>query len=122
MLYRQGGLTPTVRAIAWKVQRPLTGRFRRLMARGKTKPNVATTIARELTGFTWAIAREVPAPPASATSSGPSGRRHRGQVENPRSRDGHPHDGDVRARVRQLRDEPQSGRYQPADLSSVNRR
>jgi transposase len=41
----------------------LTGRFKRLVARGKAKPKVATAIARELTGFIWAIAREVsPAP------------------------------------------------------------
>jgi hypothetical protein len=29
------------------------------VARGKAKPKVATAIARELTGFIWAIAREV---------------------------------------------------------------
>jgi hypothetical protein len=29
------------------------------VARGKTKPKVATAIARELAGFIWAIAREV---------------------------------------------------------------
>jgi transposase len=49
--------------IAWKAQLRLTSRFRRLVARGKAKPKVATAIARELTGFVWAIAREVsPAP------------------------------------------------------------
>jgi hypothetical protein len=32
------------------------------VARGKAKPQVATAIARELTGFTWAIAKEVPPP------------------------------------------------------------
>jgi hypothetical protein len=35
-----------------------------LVARGKAKPKVATAIARELTGFLWAIAQEVPAPSA----------------------------------------------------------
>jgi len=30
----------------------------------ETKPKVATAVARELTGFIWAIAREVPPPPA----------------------------------------------------------
>ena len=64
MLYRQETLPSTVRAIAWKAQLRLTARFRRLVARGKAKPKVATAIARELTGFIWAIAREVPAPPA----------------------------------------------------------
>ena len=64
MLYRQEAVSPPVRAIAWKAQLRLTARFRRLVARGKAKPKVATAIARELTGFIWAIAREVPAPPA----------------------------------------------------------
>ena len=50
--------------IAWKAQLRLTSRFRKLVARGKAKPKVATAVARELTGFIWAIAREVPAPPA----------------------------------------------------------
>jgi transposase len=64
MLYRQEALPKSVCAIAWKAQLRLTARFRRLVARGKAKPKVATAIARELTGFIWAIAREVPAPPA----------------------------------------------------------
>jgi hypothetical protein len=34
------------------------------VARGKVKPKVAIAIAREQTRFIWAIAREVPAPPA----------------------------------------------------------
>jgi transposase len=64
MLYRQEALPKTVCDIAWKAQLRLTSRFRKLVARGKAKPKVATAIARELTGFIWAIAREVPAPPA----------------------------------------------------------
>jgi transposase len=63
-LYRQEALPPSVRAIAWKAQLRLTARFRRLVARGKAKPKVATAVARELTGFIWAIAQEVPPPPA----------------------------------------------------------
>ena len=58
-LYRQEGLPKVVCDIAWKAQLRLTGRFRRLIARGKAKPKVATAIARELTGFMWAIAQEV---------------------------------------------------------------
>jgi transposase len=58
-LSRQEGLPKTVRDIAWKAQLRLTTRFRRLVARGKAKPKVATAVARELTGFIWAIAREV---------------------------------------------------------------
>jgi len=64
MLYRQEALPKPICAIAWKAQLRLTSRFRKLVARGKAKPKVATAIARELTGFIWAIAREVPAPPA----------------------------------------------------------
>jgi len=64
ILYRQEALPTAVCAIAWKAQLRLTARVRRLVARGKAKPKVATAIARELTGFVWAIAREVPAPPA----------------------------------------------------------
>jgi len=63
-LYRQEGLPKVVCDIAWTAQLRLTGRFRRLVARGKAKPKVATAIARELSGFIWAIAREVR--PASA--------------------------------------------------------
>lgn len=58
-LYRQESLPKVVCDIAWKAQLRLTGRFRRLVARGTSKPKVATAIARELCGFIWAIAREV---------------------------------------------------------------
>ena len=62
--YRQQALPKVVCDIAWKTQLLLTTRSRRLVARGKAKPKVATAIARELTGFIWAIAQEVsPAPP-----------------------------------------------------------
>jgi transposase len=57
--YRQEALPKVVCDIAWKAQLRLTTRFRRLVARGKAKPKVATAIARELTGFIWAIAQEV---------------------------------------------------------------
>jgi transposase len=64
LLRRQQTVPPPICAIAWKAQLRLTSRFRKLVARGKAKPVVATAIARELTGFIWAIAREVPAPGA----------------------------------------------------------
>jgi transposase len=57
--YRQEALPKVVCDIAWKAQLRLTTRFRRLVARGKAKPKVATAIARELSGFVWAIAQEV---------------------------------------------------------------
>ncbi len=49
---------PAVQAIAWKAQRRLCGRYRRLSARGMPKGKVCTAIARELLGFMWAIAWE----------------------------------------------------------------
>ena len=49
---------PAVQAIAWKAQRRLCGRYRRLQARGMPKGKVCTAIARELLGFIWAIAWE----------------------------------------------------------------
>ena len=50
--------TPAVQEIAWKAQRRLCGRYRRLQARGMPKGKVCTAIARELLGFMWAIAWE----------------------------------------------------------------
>jgi transposase len=51
--------TPQVQAIAWKAQRRLCGRYRRLIARSKPKGKVCAAIARELIGFIWAIAWEM---------------------------------------------------------------
>jgi transposase len=59
LLKRQEGLPEAVLAIAWKAQVRLCGKFRRLMARGKLKTKIVIAIARELSGFMWAIAREV---------------------------------------------------------------
>lgn len=56
---RQEKLPQNVRDIAWKGQLRLCKRYRRLLARGKTKQVIVTAIARELVGFIWAIAREV---------------------------------------------------------------
>ena len=47
------------RAIAWKAQVRLSGRFRALTRKGKRPTIVATAIAREMCGFIWAINREV---------------------------------------------------------------
>jgi transposase len=48
-----------IRDTAWKAQVRLCARYRRLIARGKTKVIVTTAIAREMIGFIWAIARQV---------------------------------------------------------------
>jgi transposase len=57
---RSVGLSPQVCAIAWKAQKRLHGRLQRLISRGKNPAEAATAAARELAGFVWAIAREVP--------------------------------------------------------------
>jgi transposase len=45
-----------LRAIAEKARHRLSGRYRRLVARGKLRPVAAAAIAREQLGFVWAIA------------------------------------------------------------------
>jgi transposase len=57
---RSVGLSPQVCAIAWKAQKRLHSRLHRLIDRGKNPAEAATAVARELAGFVWAIAREVP--------------------------------------------------------------
>ena len=59
LLNRQEGLPAPVCQIAWKAQLRLCARFRRLAAKGKTKQKVVTAIARELSAFLWAIAKQV---------------------------------------------------------------
>jgi transposase len=61
---RLADLPQGVRDTAWKAQVRLCARYRRLMARGKPKVVVTTAIAREMVGFIWAIARQVPLCPA----------------------------------------------------------
>jgi transposase len=48
-----------IQAIAWKAQKRLCGRYQSLNARGLQKNKVCTAVARELSGFIWAIACEV---------------------------------------------------------------
>jgi transposase len=52
-----------IQDISWKAQVRLCKRYRRLVARGKHANVVTVAIARELAGFMWAIAREVPLTP-----------------------------------------------------------
>lgn len=51
---RQRGAPAAVIAHAWQAQQRLHRRYRRLAARGKSKPHIVTAVARELTGFLWA--------------------------------------------------------------------
>jgi transposase len=62
ILKRQEAVPEAIRQIAWKAQLRLCTRFRRLVARGKSRNRVVVAIARELSGFMWAIAKQVPVP------------------------------------------------------------
>jgi len=55
---RNEPLSQPVRAIAWKAQLRLHGRYARMLARGKNKQQTVTAVARELAGFVWAIAHQ----------------------------------------------------------------
>jgi transposase len=49
----------TVQAIAWKAQKRLCKRYWYLINKGKLPVEACTAVARELSGFIWAIACEV---------------------------------------------------------------
>ncbi len=55
---RQKGQPERVLTIADEAQRRLTGRYRRLTARGKNSNKIIIAIARELVGFLWAALRD----------------------------------------------------------------
>jgi len=59
LLLRQESQPKPIRDIAWKGQLRLCARYRKLARTGKPANVVTTAIARELTGFVWAIARQV---------------------------------------------------------------
>ena len=50
---RRAGQPARVIAIADKARRRLSGRYRRMTARGKEHNKVVVAIARELVGFLW---------------------------------------------------------------------
>jgi transposase len=52
---RQKKLSEPIKEIAWKAQHRLHGRYAKLLARGKTKQQAVTAVARELLGFIWSI-------------------------------------------------------------------
>jgi transposase len=52
-----------IQDISWKAQVRLCKRYRKLLARGKHANQVVVAIARELVGFMWAIAKQVPVTP-----------------------------------------------------------
>jgi transposase len=56
---RHDQLPKAVTDIAWKAQLRLNAKFKRLVARRMMKNKAVVAVARELTGFVWAIGREV---------------------------------------------------------------
>ena len=56
---RREGLPREIVAIAEKAEQRLSRRYQHLIHRGKSGPKTVTAVARELTGFIWAIAQEV---------------------------------------------------------------
>ena len=52
-----------IQDIRWKAQVRLCKRYRRRLARGKHANQVVVAIARELVGFMWAIAKQIPVTP-----------------------------------------------------------
>ena len=52
-----------IQDISWKAQVRLCKRYRKLIARGQHANQVVVAMARELVGFMWAIAKEVPVIP-----------------------------------------------------------
>ena len=52
--HRQRGAPAAAIDIAWHAQRRLHRRYRALAARGKSKQQIVTAVARELSGFLWA--------------------------------------------------------------------
>jgi hypothetical protein len=56
---RQSGIAKSVTDLAWKAQLRLCARFRRLSARGLHKNKIVVAIARELSGFVWALGQKV---------------------------------------------------------------
>jgi transposase len=60
ILKRQEGIPENICDIAWKAQLRLCYRYRHLISKGKNTNVAKTAVARELSGFVWAVAVEVP--------------------------------------------------------------
>jgi transposase len=65
---RQEGQSPAVRAISWKAQNRLHGRYTRLLARRLQRNKAIVAVARELCGFIWELLRTQPCYQGPATS------------------------------------------------------
>ena len=65
---RQEGQSQQVRAISWKAQNRLHGRYTRLLARRLQRNKAIVAVARELCGFIWELLRTQPCYEASPRS------------------------------------------------------
>ena len=72
-LARVSAAPAVVRDIAWKAQVRLTGRYRSLCRAGKPDVVAITAVARELSGFIWAIARAVTEGATAVTADAAAG-------------------------------------------------
>ncbi|HEV2772121.1 MAG TPA: transposase [Thermoleophilaceae bacterium] len=57
---RQRGADPVAVERAWRCQQRLHRRWRRMQGRGKPRQKIVVAVARELSGFVWAIATDQP--------------------------------------------------------------
>jgi transposase len=56
---RQEGQTPSIQAISWKAQHRLHQKYQKMVGRGKPSGKSIVAVARELSGFVWAIACKI---------------------------------------------------------------
>ncbi len=56
---RQSDLPQPITDLAWKAQLRLCSRYRRLSARGLNRNKIIVAVARELSGFVWALGQQV---------------------------------------------------------------
>ena len=56
---RQSELPKAITDLAWAAQLRLCARYRRLSARGLPRNKIIVAIARELSGFVWALGQQV---------------------------------------------------------------
>jgi transposase len=61
LLKRQENIPDSIRRIAWKAQLRLCAKYRSMTASGKASQVAVTAVARELSGFLWAIAKQMQA-------------------------------------------------------------
>lgn len=63
---RQANQPEVIRGISWKAQRRLHARYEALVHRTHNAPKSVAAVARELIGFVWAIAQQLPQPTVAA--------------------------------------------------------